>query len=62
MGGGHSSRSRKDYRDAVQKVGVSLPNQPFVQVPQKANPVTHRDPGLGAKTHVHPFKAAKKSI
>lgn len=62
MAGGHNSRSRKDYRDSIQKAGVSLSNQPFVQVPQKANPVTHKDPGLGAKTHVHPFKATKPKI
>jgi hypothetical protein len=62
MTSGHNSRSRKTYRDEVQKAGVSLHNQPFVQVPQKANAVTKHEPGLGAKTISHPFKATKPKI
>lgn len=59
---GTNSRHRKEYRDAMQKVGVTISNQAFASVPQKANPVTTTKPSLGAKQKAHPFKASKTSI
>lgn len=50
------------YKMEVQKKGISLPNDAFRPVGSPANPVTHPDPGLGAKTIAHPYKAGKPKI
>lgn len=55
------SMEKKLYRAEMQKKGVTLPN-PQIPVPETANPVTHKEPGLGAKTLVHSFKAGKPRI
>jgi hypothetical protein len=52
-----NSRNRKNYRAELQKAGFSLENQPAKAVTSTATPVTHKDPGLGAKTISHPFKS-----
>jgi hypothetical protein len=57
-----SSREQKDYKLGMQKKGISLTNQPAMSVPQKANKVSNKEPGLGARTISHPYKASKKSI
>lgn len=58
-GGGKGMRI---YKMEMQKVGFSIQNQHALAVPQKANKVTSHEPGLGAKTLPHPYKASKKSI
>jgi len=56
-----ASGQQKVYRDAGQQSGYSCPPLPK-GVPMNANPVTKTNPGLGAKTIAHPFKAGKPSI
>jgi len=56
-----ASGQKKVYRDATQAAGLSIPNVPK-GVPMKATPVTHKEPGLGAKTIAHPFKKGKPTI
>lgn len=58
-GGG---KGNKHYKREMQTIGISLPNDAFKSVPQTANPKTKLDPGLGAKSITHPFKASKTSI
>ena len=58
-GGG---KGHKVYRAEMQKKGVTIPNTAFSGVPQTANPKSKLEPGLGAKSIVHPFKASKTSI
>ena len=58
-----SGANSKMYKLHMQKVGISLPNpHNSGSVPSTANPITKLDPGLGAKTITHPFKAGKQSI
>lgn len=49
------------YKMEVQKKGIREPNIP-AGIPMKATPVTKPDPGLGATTISHPFKAGKQPI
>lgn len=49
------------YKMEMQKKGVTVPGAQH-PVPMTATPVTHCEPGLGAKTLSHPFKAGKPTI
>jgi hypothetical protein len=49
------------YKMEMQKKGFSVPPAD-VPRPMVANPRTHTDPGLGAKTLSHPFKSGKTAI
>jgi hypothetical protein len=59
--GATNARERKLYRDMMQKKGVSVPNAQH-PTPMTATPVSHSEPGLGAKTIAHPFKSGKPNI
>jgi hypothetical protein len=49
------------YKMEMQKRGISVPARPY-GIPMKADPVKKVDPGLGATTISHPFKAGKPTI
>lgn len=51
----------KAYRNKMQEQGITLPGIPK-GVPSTPNPVTHKEPGLGATTIPHPYKAGKPKI
>lgn len=56
-----ASGQKKEYRNATQAAGISLPGMPK-GVPMKATPVTKPNIGLGAKTIAHPFTKGKPTI
>ena len=55
------SRERKNYKAEMQKTGITVPASGKA-VPMTATPVTKQNPGLGATTISHPFKAGKPLI
>lgn len=56
-----ASGQKKEYRNATQAAGISLPGMPK-GVPMKATPVSKPNIGLGAKTIAHPFTKGKPTI
>lgn len=61
MAGGGAER--KLYRAKAQKSGDTFGVEKAQHsVPMKATPVTKSDPGLGAATLPHPYKAGKSKI
>jgi hypothetical protein len=56
------SLTQLPYKMEMQKKGISLGATAQHPVPMKANPVVKQDPGLGATTISHPFKAGKPTI
>jgi hypothetical protein len=61
LGSINASPESPTYRQEMQKKGFSVPPAD-VPRPMKANPVSKQDPGLGAATIPHPFKAGKPTI
>lgn len=63
MGSIDASPESPTFRQQMQKAdgtfGVEKAQKP---VPMKADPVRKCDPGLGARTISHPFKAGKRPI
>lgn len=59
-GGGKGMRMYKMMKQ--KEGGFTLHDQQKDAVPQRANKVTHTEPGLGAHTMVHPFKSTKPTI
>ena len=49
------------YKMEIQAKGLTLPGLPK-GVPSPADPIKHVDPGLGATTIAHPYKASKPKI
>jgi hypothetical protein len=57
----HSTNPAQTYKMEMQKKGISVPPAD-VPRPMTANPVKNVEPGLGATTISHPFKAGKSHI
>jgi hypothetical protein len=49
------------YKMEMQQKGITIEAMPK-GIPMKANPISKQDPGLGATTISHPFKAGKTTI
>jgi hypothetical protein len=62
MKGHKSDGSGLPYKMEMQKKGISLGDTAQKPVPMKANPVRNIEPGLGATTISHPYKAGKPTI
>ena len=55
-----NSRERKLFREEMQKANATFEvGKAQHPVPMKATPVTKQDPGLGARSIVHPYKAGR---